>query len=200
MKTRLEQQMQFILEADQLKNIFRQSRVIQDRRPENDAEHSWHLSLMILLLSEHVDKEKINILQVLKMIIIHDIVEIDAGDTFAYDTEGQKTQAAREQKAAERLFGLLPSDQAKEFHALFNEFEAKKTPEARFAAAVDRIQPLLLNFNTEGAAWKQHGITISQAMERNRHIEDASVELWNYVKKLLEEAVVKGYLKEDRSL
>jgi putative hydrolase of HD superfamily len=198
MITRLEQQMQFILEADRLKNIFRQSHVIADRRPENDAEHSWHLALMVLLLSEHVDREKIDILRVLKMVIIHDIVEIDAGDTFAYDTKGHETQAIREREAAKRLFGLLPTDQEKEFHSLFSEFEAKETPEACFAAAVDRIQPLLLNSYTEGAAWKRHGITFSQTIERNQHIKNSSARLWDYAKCLLEDAVKNGYLKEDR--
>ena len=196
MNNRLEKQMQFILEADRLKNVLRQSHVTTgNSRRENDAEHSWHLSLMVLLLSEHVEGAKVDLFRVLQMVIIHDIVEIDAGDTFAYDTIGHETQAIREQAAAKRLFGLLPSDQADEFHELFNEFEAKKTPEACFAAAVDRIQPLLLNFHTAGAAWKRHGITHSQALKRNQHIKDASSELWNYVKNLLEEAVSKGYLK-----
>ncbi len=197
MTTRLEQQIQFILEADRLKNIFRQSYVISDRRRENDAEHSWHLALMTLLLSEHFEGEKIDLLRVLKMVIIHDIVEIDAGDTFIYDSKkNHETQAIREREAADRLFGLLPSDQADEFHKLFNEFEAKKTPEACFAAAIDRLQPLLLNFNTEGVAWKRHGITYSQVVERNQHIQNASSALWNYARKLLEEAVAKGYLKD----
>ncbi|HYP18005.1 MAG TPA: HD domain-containing protein [Opitutus sp.] len=150
--TRLRRQIEFIVECDKLKEIFRQTINTQSRRAENDAEHSWHLCLCVIVLAEHANQPDLDVLRVLKMVIVHDLVEIDAGDTFAYDAAAMAGQHEREALAAARIFGLLPSDQAREFRALWDEFEAKKTPEARFATAVDRFQPMLLNCRTQGAA------------------------------------------------
>ena len=147
---RLQQQMRFIAEADKLKHVFRQSYLSDQSRRENDAEHSWHLCLMVMLLAEHSNFKNLDTLKVLKMVIIHDIVEIDAGDTYIYDEEAKKTQAQREAKAADRLFGLLPDDQSQAFHDLWIEFETESSDEARFAKAVDRLHPMMLNHLAEG--------------------------------------------------
>ena len=147
---RIEQQIRFILEVDKLKEIFRQTVCTQSRRAENDAEHSWHLCLAVIVLAEHANEPRLDVLEVLKMVIIHDLVEIDAGDTFAYDTARMAGQHDREAIAADRIFGLLPADQAGDFRALWDEFEERRTPEAKFAAAIDRFQPVLLNCSTEG--------------------------------------------------
>lgn len=193
--SRLVQQIKFIAEADKLKEIFRQTVNTQSRRAENDAEHSWHLCLCVIVLAEHANHAALNVLRVLKMVIIHDLVEIDAGDTFAYDTAAMAGQHEREARAADRLFGLLPSDQAAEFRALWDEFESRATPEARFALAVDRFQPMLLNCLTQGAAWNRHGITQSRVLDRNRHIADGCSDLWTYAEKMIQEAVDAGHLR-----
>lgn len=192
--SRLAQQVRFIMEVDKLKEIFRQTVLTQSRRAENDAEHSWHLCLMTLVLAEHAAVPQIDVLRVLKMLILHDLVEIDAGDTFAYDTARMANQHEREVKAAERIFGLLPDDQAREFRVLWDEFEERKTPEARFAAAVDRFQPMLLNVATEGAAWKRHGVTYDRVYARNRHIADGAPAIWEYAAAMIAEAVKTGDL------
>lgn len=191
---RLDQQIRFILEADKLKEIFRQTLCTQSRRPENDAEHSWHLCLLVMVLAEHAAVPGLDVLRVLKMLIIHDLVEIDAGDTFAYDAARIADQHAREVLAAERIFGLLPSDQAVSFRALWDEFEEKKTPEARFALAVDRFQPMLLNCRTEGAAWRRHGVTQDRVLARNAAIADGAGAIWEYAVKMVQEAVDAGHL------
>jgi putative hydrolase of HD superfamily len=192
---RLETQLGFVLEVEQLKQVFRQTVLIGDRRPENDAEHSWHLSLMAILLVEHA-AEEVDLMKVLEMLLIHDVVEIDAGDTFAYDEVGNRDKDEREQQAADRLFGLLPEDQATAYRALWDEFEERQSPEARYAAALDRLQPLLLNFHTEGAAWQKHGIKKAQVMARNEHIGEGAPALWAYAQKLIDQAVAKGYMGE----
>jgi putative hydrolase of HD superfamily len=191
---RLEDQIRFIVEADKLKEIFRQTLCIQSRRPENDAEHSWHLCLLVIVLAEYANTPALDILRVLKMVILHDLVEIDAGDTFAYDSEKQAGQHEREARAADRIFGLLPPDQALAFRAAWDEFEERKTPEARFAAAVDRFQPMLLNLNTEGAAWRKHGITADRVQARNAHIAEGSAPLWECMAAKIREAVATGIL------
>lgn len=190
---RLAQQIRFIAEVDKLKEIFRQTINTQSRRAENDAEHSWHLCLCVIVLAEHANAP-IDVLRVLKMVILHDLVEIDAGDTFAYDTARMADQHAREAVAADRIFGLLPADQAREFRALWDEFEEKQTPEARFAAAVDRFQPMLLNCLTQGAAWNRHGVTHDRVVARNRHVADGCTELWRYAERMLADAVAAGHL------
>ncbi len=192
--SRLAQQIRFIIEVDKLKEVFRQSLLSQSRRHENDAEHSWHLCLIVLVLAEHANTPGLDLLRILKMLLIHDIVEIDAGDTYAYDAARMVDQHAREVVAADRLFGLLPADQALEFRALWDEFEARATPEAKFAAAVDRFQPMLQNCLTEGTAWRQHGVTHDRVIARNRHIAEASTDLWTYVEQMLADAVTAGHL------
>lgn len=192
---RLARQIEFIFEVDQLKEIFRQTINTRSRRPENDAEHSWHLCLCVITLAEHANSPSLDLLRVLKMLIVHDLVEIDAGDTFAYDTAAMAGQHEREARAAERIFGLLPADQARDFRALWDEFEEKKTAESRFATAVDRFQPMLLNCRTEGAAWKRHGITQDRVIARNKHIAEGCAELWRYAEKMVQGAVDAGHLK-----
>jgi 5'-deoxynucleotidase YfbR-like HD superfamily hydrolase len=190
---RLSRQVAFLIECDRLKEIFRQTLNTQSRRRENDAEHSWALCLFAITLAEH-SNEPIDVLHVIKMLLIHDIVEIDAGDTFAYDTARMVDQHEREAQAADRLFGMLPGDQAKEFRSLWDEFEAKETAEAKFATSLDRMQPMLLNCLTEGAAWRKHGVTLEMVMARNAHIAHGATPLWEYVTARVEEAVAAGHL------
>jgi putative hydrolase of HD superfamily len=193
MSERLGQQIGFILEIDKLKQVFRQTYLLDESRKENDAEHSWHFAMLAVLLSEYAN-EPIDLLKVVKMALVHDLVEIDAGDTFLYDEAGNADKAEREQKAADRIFGLLPSDQGDELRALWDEFEAKETPEARFAGAIDRLQPMLHNLNTKGRAWRDHGIRADQVLERNRVIADGSSELWDYAREQVALAVGKGHI------
>lgn len=190
---RLNQQIAFILEIDKLKSVLRRSYLLNEDRHENSAEHSWHLSVMALVLAEHADAE-VDTLRVLKMLLVHDIVEIDAGDTFIYDTAGNDTKAEREQVAARRIFGLLPSDQSAELQELWQEFEARETPEAKFTAALDRLMPLLHNYHTEGGSWREHGISKAQVLRLNTHIADGSETLWKYAEVLIHDAAAKGYL------
>ena len=191
---RLAQQIQFIAEVDKLKEIFRQTINTQSRRAENDAEHSWHLCLCVIVLAEHANSPRLDVLRVLKMVIIHDLVEIDAGDTFAYDTAAMVGQHEREAIAADRIFGMLPDNQAADFRALWDEFEEKRTPEAKFAAALDRFQPMLLNCLTEGAAWNRHGVTQDRVIARNQHIADGSTELWRFAEEMINGVVAAGHL------
>ena len=191
---RIEQQVRFILEVDKLKEVFRQTVCTQSRRAENDAEHSWHLCLAVIVLAEHANESRMDVLRVLKMLILHDLVEIDAGDTFAYDTARMADQHAREARAADRIFGLLPADQAGEFRRLWDEFEERRTPEAAFAAAIDRFQPVLLNCSTEGAAWKRHGVTVDRVVARNSHIAEGSEALWEQAVRLIRRAVDAKHL------
>jgi len=193
MNERLNQQMQFILEMDKLKSIFRQSYIIGTDRKENDAEHSWHLAMMVLVLAEHANTE-VNVLKVLKMVLIHDIVEIDAGDTFCYDEKAAADKSEREQLAAKRLFGLLPDDQAKEFHVLWEEFEDAQTGDAQFARSVDRLMPMLHNYHTGGRSWQEHKVTKEQVVSRNKVIDDGSNALWEVASTVIENAVKKSYL------
>ncbi len=190
---RLAQQLTFILEVDRLKSVMRQSRLISDERYENSAEHSWHLALMVMILAEYAN-EPVDVLRTIKMVLIHDIVEIDAGDTFAYDREGALDKEERERQAANRIFGLLPSDQATEVDALWEEFEARTTPEARLANAVDRMMPLMHNYFTRGGSWQRHGITRAQVINRVGSIDDGSNELWRVAQALIDAAVDEGIL------
>ena len=193
MSLRLDQQIGFILELDTLKSVLRRSYLLNNTRRENSAEHSWHLSAMALVLAEHANAD-IDQLRVLKMLLVHDIVEIDSGDTYIYDAAGNDTKAVREQEAAQRIFGLLPDDQKLELTQLWQEFEARETPEAKFAAALDRLMPLLHNYHTEGRSWREHGITKQQVLNLNRHIADGSQSLWEYAEALIGDAAAKGYL------
>jgi len=191
---RLAQQIEFIAECDKLKEVFRQTLNTNSCRAENDAEHSWHLCLCVIVLAEHANSSTLDVLRVLKMLIIHDLVEIDAGDTFAYDVAAMANQHAREAIAADRIFGLLPAGQSAEFRALWDEFEAKETAESKFATAIDRFQPMLLNCRSQGAAWSRHGVTHERVVARNRQIEDGCAELWNYAEKMLQEILNAGHL------
>jgi putative hydrolase of HD superfamily len=190
----LQRQISFLIEIDTLKQVFRKAALIKDLRAENDAEHSWHLAMMVILLSKYSNDTEIDVLRTVKMALIHDIVEIDAGDTFCYRPHDREQKTAKEREAANRIFGLLPDGQDREFRLLWEEFEEMKTPEARFAAAVDRLQPLLLSFNTRGHTWLKHSVTRSQVIERNQHIEKGSVVLWEFAKQLIDESVQRGYL------
>ncbi len=191
---RLAQQVEFLVEVDKLKEVLRRTVTTQSRRSENSAEHSWHFALMAVTLAEHANAKNLDVLRVLKMALVHDLVEIDAGDTFAYDTTGMAGQHEREARAADRIFGLLPPDQAAEFRALWDEFEAKQTPEAQFALACDRFQPMLLNVRTEGHAWRQHGITQDRVLARNAAVANGSSAVWDYAVKMIDEAVARGHL------
>lgn len=177
--TRLKQQFDFFREIDKEKQIQRQTYLTDGSRKENDAEHAWHMGIMTVLLSEYAN-EKIDVLRTVTMLLIHDLVEIDAGDTYAYDTEGQKTQHAREEKAAARIFGILPEDQQKKLSELWEEFESGDTPEARFARSMDRVQPLILNDASGGISWEEHDVHIGQLMERNHITPDGSKAIWEY--------------------
>ncbi len=190
---RLGQQIAFILEIDKLKSVLRRSYLLNENRHEDSAEHSWHLSVMALILAEHANAE-VNTLRVLKMLLVHDIVEIDSGDTYIYDAAGNETKVLREQAAAKRIFGLLPSDQGEELQTLWQEFETRETPEAKFAAALDRLMPLLHNYHTEGRSWREHGITEQQVLTLNRHMADGSETLWEYAEALIHQAADDGHL------
>ncbi len=193
--SRLRQQFQFILEVEKLKQVIRRTPLLDVSRRENDAEHTWELTLMSMVLHEHAN-EKVDLLRVLKMLIIHDIVEIDAGDTFIYDAVGAVDQEEREIQAADRLFGILPEDQALEFRALWDEFEARVTHESQFARAMDRLQPLLHNFFTSGGTWHTPGVTASDVLDRKAPISQASDTLWDAAQRIIAEGVERGYLKQ----
>lgn len=195
-KERFQKQIDFILEADKEKNIFRQTHLSGHVRRENDAEHAWHMAIMIYLLKEYAN-EKIDIAKAMMMALIHDIVEIDAGDTYAYDTAGLETQKEREEKAAERIFGMLPEDQKAELKSLFEEFEAYETPEAKFARAMDNFQPLLLNDSNDGGDWKEHGVCRSQIMGRHKKTRLGSAEIGQYSEELIMENVKKGNIRDE---
>lgn len=192
---RLLQQIEFIIEIDKMKSIFRQTKLAEGTRYENDAEHTWHLTVMAIILLEHANDRKLDLLKVINMLLIHDIVEIDAGDTFAYDVEGNKSKREREEKAANRIFGLLPEEQREQCLALWYEFEEMATSEAQYAAALDRLQPMLLNFFNKGETWREHGITSDRVIARNKHIENGSEQLWELAKGLVDKAVKRGYLE-----
>ncbi len=193
---RLDRQFGFLRETDSLKQIGRQSYLADGSRKENDAEHSWHLALMAVLLSSYAEKD-IDLLRVIIMVLIHDIVEIDAGDTYAYDTKGNATKRERETKAADRIFNILPADQAEYLRSLWEEFEEQSTPESAFANTLDKLQPLMLNDASGGKSWKEHGVKLAQVLNRNKNTADGSNELWEYAKKnFIEPNVEKGILKE----
>lgn len=194
MNERLKKQLDFMLELDKMKNIYRQTYVLHEDRKENDAEHSWHLAILAFMLEEYA-AEAIDTLKVIKMVLLHDVVEIDAGDTYLYDEEGYKSKAEREEKAAQRIFGLLPDDQRDEYYALWREFEDDITYESRFASILDRMQPLLLNYTKGGIAWKEHGVHKEQVLSRNRPYFDASHELAEVIESVIEDAAAKGWLK-----
>jgi len=191
---KLEKQLQFIVEIDKVKNIFRKSKLFDGNRFENDAEHSWTICMMALLLKEYANFS-VNIEKVVFMLLIHDIVEIDAGDVLLYFKNQNETHV-KEKIAAERIFGLLDNDQKEYFLCLWEEFEERKTNEAKFAAVFDRIEPLIQNYLTEGYTWKKHGIKYEMIIEKILFIKETSEEIWNFMLKLFEEAIKKGYLEK----
>lgn len=194
MVRRIDDQVAFLLEADRLKSVLRRTTLADGSRRENSAEHSWHLALFAIALHEHAEGD-VDLLRVLKMLVLHDLVEIDAGDTFAYDEVGRADQQERERRAADRIFGFLPTDQEMELRALWDEFDLRETDDARFAAAVDRLQPVLLNLASDGDTWLEHGIHAEQVRERNAHVADGAPALWGLVQDSIETAVDNGWLR-----
>ena len=195
-KDRFKQQIEFILEVDKLKRVLRQTLLLDRTRKENSAEHSWHIALTVLILSEYAKDSDVDMFRVMKILLVHDLIEIDAGDTYCYDEEGRKDQAEREREAADRIFNLLPPDQAATLRELWDEFEERKTPESRFANALDRVQPFLHNYFTTGQVWQENDIKSAQVKSRMRPVNEGAPFLWDYVSSLIDDAVKKGFLAE----
>lgn len=195
---KLLQQIEFIREIDKLKYIFRKTKLINSDRPENDAEHSWHLAVMAIVLAEH-SNEPVDLAKVMKMVLIHDIVEIDSGDVFAYDTVKSHNNFDEELKAARRIFGILPAEQTEEFINIWREFEEMKTPESKFARALDRLEPLLQNSSNNGGTWREFDVKYDKVIEKKQVIKDGSEELWKFAKQLIDESVEKGILKKQNT-
>ena len=194
MDERLKKQLDFALEIDKEKNVFRQTHLSGHGRNENDAEHAWHMAIMAYLLREY-SNEPVDITRVMLMCLIHDVVEIDAGDTYAYDAEGLKTQKAREEAAKERIYSLLPEDQKKKLAAIFDEFEESKTPESKFAHAMDNLQPLMLNNSNDGGDWREHGVSAKQVYGRQDRTKEGSEKLYEITEQIIKKQVEKGNLK-----
>ena len=191
---RFKRQIEFILEADKLKKVVRRTTLLDVSRQENSAEHSWHIALLVLILCEYAKDSHLDLLQVIKLLLVHDLVEIDAGDTYCYDETGGQDQLKREIKAADRIFNILPADQADAFRALWEEYEAKASPESKFANALDRVQPFLHNYFTRGHTWQKHGIRKSQVLKRMKPVHEGSPFLWEYVASLIDDAAKQGFL------
>ncbi|HIV13580.1 MAG: HD domain-containing protein [Clostridiales bacterium] len=196
MNERLKKQKEFLLEVDKMKQIYRQTHIRGGSRQENDAEHSWHLALMAFLLEEYAN-EPVDITRVMKMVLIHDLVEVDAGDTYAYDTAGNATKRQREEAAADRIFGILPEDQGKMLRQLWEEFEAYETPEARFAHVMDNFQPMTLNDDNGGGDWKRHQVKKSQILKRNEKTSSGSREIWSCMEEMIQENIEKGNIIDE---
>ncbi len=194
--TRAERQLAFLVDADRLKGVLRQTLLCNGSRRENSAEHSWHLALMASVLAEHA-ADRVDVARVVRMLLVHDLVEIDAGDTFAYDTAANTDRADRERRAAERIFGLLPAEQEDELRTLWEEFEAQSTPDARFAAALDRLQPLLNNHHSNGGSWRAHHVSRSQVLRRMEPIRGAIPSLWPTVEAIVVENCSLGHIVDD---
>jgi putative hydrolase of HD superfamily len=190
---RLARQLDFVIEIDRLKTVLRRTDISDGSRLENSAEHSWHIAVMALLLSEYAG-DGIDTTRVLEMLLVHDIVEVDAGDTFCYDAAANHGREERERVAAARLFGLLPADQSERLRSRWEEFEARETPEARFAAALDRLEPVLLNYVTSGGSWRRHAVEEEQVRVRNRPIGDGAAELWDLASRLIADAAARGWI------
>lgn len=195
-KSRFKKQLEFLIKADKLKNVLRQTAVVDESRQETVAEHSWHFALTAATLLEYSNFPKIDMLKVLKMALVHDLVEVYAGDTFAYDEAGYADKEEREKEAADRIFGLLPEEQSAEFRGLWEEFEAMETPEAVYAAAVDRLQPFINNYMTRGHTWRLHKVTSDKVYRRMEVVKQAMPELWGFVDEVIRDSIKKGYIKE----
>lgn len=192
---RLSQQIAFIIEIDKLKSVLRQTLVTDGSRRENSAEHSWHLAVIAPLLAEYAP-EPVEVNRAIRMLLVHDIVEIDAGDTFAYDTQGNESKAEREMQAADRIFGLLPEDQQEEYRALWEEFELRETADSRFANALDRLQPLLNNYRTQGGTWRIHKLNRTQVVKRMEPVREFLPSVYPIVEQYLSNACARGWLEE----
>lgn len=192
---RLEKQISFLLELDRQKEIIRQTYLADGSRKETDAEHAWHMALMCMILSEYAN-EPIDLTKTMMMVLTHDLVEIDAGDTYAYDVVGNQSKKERETKAADRIYGLLPEEQGKYLRSLWDEFEEMETPEAKFANMLDKIQPVLLNDASQGKSWKEHGVKMEQILKRNARTHEGSEILWNYVEGILQKNVENGLISK----
>lgn len=197
-KNTIQQHVDFIKEIDKLKYIQRKTKLFNSKRNENDAEHSWHLAMMALVLAPHANTQ-IDLLKVLKMVLIHDIVEIDAGDTFLYDTQKSHVNTDEELIAAKRIFGLLPTEQAQEFIAIWQEFEAGETNEAKFAKAMDRFEPMLQNASNQGGTWQEFNVPYEKVFEKKKVIKNGSETIWTYAENLLNECVENGFLKKENN-
>jgi len=193
---RFKRQIEFILEVDKLKHVLRQTILMDKSRRENSAEHSWHIALTVMLLSEYARDGQIDFFRVMRILLVHDLIEIDAGDTYCYDDQGRKDQAAKERLAADRIFNILPPDQAQTFRNLWDEFEERKTPESRFANALDRVQPFLHNYFTRGQTWQENDIKSAQVKARMQPVADGAPVLWRYVSSLIDDAVKNGFLSK----
>ena len=194
---RLKKQIEFAVEIDKMKTILRKSAIISEPRRENNAEHSWHFATMAMLLYEYTDTDKVDLTRVLKMALIHDLVEIYAGDTFAFDKQANLDKEEREEKAADKIFGMLPEEQGKEYRTLWEEFDEMETPDSLYAAAIDRLQPFLLNHNTEGHTWKLGNVTKQQVYDRIAPVKTALPALWEFVETVIDDAIEKGYIKNN---
>lgn len=196
MHERLKKQLDFILEIDKAKNILRQTHLSGHGRQENDAEHSWHMAVMAVLLKEYANEE-VDVLKVITMLLIHDLVEIDAGDTYAYDEKGNESRPDRERLAADRIYGLLPEDQGMKLRALWEEFEAYESPEAKYAHMLDNFQPLILNDSNDGGDWRSHGVKKSQIYKRNAKTAQGSEAVWSYMQELIQRNIDRGNIKDE---
>jgi putative hydrolase of HD superfamily len=190
---KFKRQIAFIIEIDKLKTVLRKTKLLHEERFENSAEHSWQLALAALILSEYCN-EKIDIAHVVKMLLVHDLVEVYAGDTLHYHKEADETLLRRERAAAKKIFGILPEEQEKELLTLWNEFESQLTPGAKFATAIDRLVPMILNFCSDGKAWKEFSITPAQVIDKNKHIKNGSEDLWKFAQQIIQDAIDKGNL------
>lgn len=196
MHERLKKQLEFILEIDKEKNILRQTHLSGHGRRENDAEHSWHMAIMAVLLKEYANEE-VDLLKVITMLLIHDLVEIDAGDTYAYDEKGNESRPDREKRAADRIYGMLPEDQGLKLRELWEEFEAYESPEAKYAHMLDNFQPLILNDSNDGGDWRSHGVRKSQIYKRNAKTAQGSKTVWTYMQELIQNNIDKGNIKDE---
>ena len=196
MDARFEKQLNFLVEVDKMKTILRQTLLVDKSRQENDAEHSWHFALMAMILYEYADQTKVNLTRVLKMALVHDLIEIYAGDTFAYDEKGNESKAERENLAADKLFELLPQDQGEEIRNLWQEFDLMETADSQYAAAIDRLQPFINNYMTEGHTWKLGNVTSDKVFKRMDMVKKGAPDLWDFVEHIIEESIKKDYLKK----